>query len=104
MSHRVHTMTALLSKVTNRGLQVSLAYVFHRLAEYADVTVCTIFTYIVAAEYLATGYKLSDHVLERAIALDNKHGISSRFVNYIQQLDTQLGMSRLQVPTELAKD
>ncbi|KAF9805636.1 hypothetical protein IEO21_08977 [Rhodonia placenta] len=49
----------------------------------------------IAAEYLARGYSLSDNVLQRAIELDNKHGISTRFLNYIQSLDTTLGQKAL---------
>ncbi|PCH40352.1 hypothetical protein WOLCODRAFT_88638 [Wolfiporia cocos MD-104 SS10] len=49
----------------------------------------------IAAEYLAKGYALQDHVLQRAIELDNKHGISTQFLNYIQSLDTKLGEKTL---------
>ncbi|PIL35165.1 hypothetical protein GSI_02954 [Ganoderma sinense ZZ0214-1] len=45
----------------------------------------------VAAEYLAKGYTLSDQILQRAIELDQQHGISGRFLTYIQGLDTTLG-------------
>ena len=47
----------------------------------------------VAAEYLARGYTLSDQTLQRAIELDQQHGISNRFLTYIQGLDTTLGAS-----------
>ena len=46
---------------------------------------------VVAAEYLARGYTLSDQILQRAIELDQQHGISNRFLSYIQNLDTTLG-------------
>lgn len=49
----------------------------------------------IAAEYLARGYKLSDQVLQRAIELDSQHGISKRFLSYIQSLDTTLGEKTL---------
>ncbi|OAX39885.1 hypothetical protein K503DRAFT_865072 [Rhizopogon vinicolor AM-OR11-026] len=49
----------------------------------------------IAAEYLAKGYKLSDHILQRAIEIDNKQGISKRFVDYIRGLDTSLGQKAL---------
>ncbi|EKM49700.1 uncharacterized protein PHACADRAFT_265282 [Phanerochaete carnosa HHB-10118-sp] len=49
----------------------------------------------IAAEYLARGYTLSDHVLQRAIELDNQRGISKRFLSYIQGLDTTLGEKAL---------
>jgi len=49
----------------------------------------------IAAEYLAKGYELSDHILHRAIDMDNKQGISKRFLNYIKSLDTSLGARAL---------
>ncbi|KIJ14920.1 hypothetical protein PAXINDRAFT_169359 [Paxillus involutus ATCC 200175] len=45
----------------------------------------------IAAEYLAKGYKLSDHILQRAIDLDNKQGISSKFLSYMSNLDKSVG-------------
>ncbi|PPQ81266.1 hypothetical protein CVT25_015050, partial [Psilocybe cyanescens] len=45
----------------------------------------------IAAEYLARGYKLSDQILERAIDIDQKQGISSRFLNYFHSLDKSIG-------------
>lgn len=45
----------------------------------------------IAAEYLAKGYVLSDKVLERAIELDHKQGISQKFLQYFRQLDESLG-------------
>ena len=41
----------------------------------------------VVAEYLAHGYALSDQAIQRAIALDQKHGISSRFTNALTSFD-----------------
>ncbi|KAH7925882.1 hypothetical protein BV22DRAFT_1104679 [Leucogyrophana mollusca] len=49
----------------------------------------------IAAEYLAKGYKLSDHILNRAIEIDNKQGISKRFLSYMQGLDTSVGQRAL---------
>ncbi|KAI8994111.1 hypothetical protein BD414DRAFT_481455 [Trametes punicea] len=49
----------------------------------------------IAAEYLARGYTLSDQILQRAIELDKQHGISNRFLSYIQSLDTKLGEKTL---------
>ncbi|KAI0629892.1 hypothetical protein C8Q77DRAFT_1139081 [Trametes polyzona] len=49
----------------------------------------------IAAEYLARGYTLSDQILQRAIELDKQHGISNRFLSYIQSLDTKLGEKAL---------
>ncbi|ETW82006.1 hypothetical protein HETIRDRAFT_418015 [Heterobasidion irregulare TC 32-1] len=49
----------------------------------------------IAAEYLAKGYTLSDHILQRAIHIDNEKGISKRFLNYFQSVDTSLGAKAL---------
>ncbi|KAF8806089.1 hypothetical protein BYT27DRAFT_7257512 [Phlegmacium glaucopus] len=45
----------------------------------------------IAAEYLAKGYVLSDQILQRAIEIDNKKGISKRFLMYFQSLDKSVG-------------
>ncbi|KAG8691557.1 hypothetical protein FRC11_001236 [Ceratobasidium sp. 423] len=45
----------------------------------------------IAAEYLARGYKLSDNILQKAIDMDKKQGISQRFLNYLRSLDKTLG-------------
>ena len=69
---------------------------------------------LVAAEYLAKGYKLSDQILQRAIHLDGKFGqcllsflqgnipshtaekgISQRFLNYFQSIDSSIGAKAL---------
>jgi hypothetical protein len=49
----------------------------------------------IAVEYLAKGYALSDQVLQRAIELDDKKGISKRFLHYFQSLDSTLGQKAL---------
>ncbi|KAG6828284.1 hypothetical protein H0H92_008494 [Tricholoma furcatifolium] len=49
----------------------------------------------IAAEYLARGYTLGDHVLKRAIQIDNEQGISKRFLHYFNQFDTKLGSRAL---------
>ncbi|TFK93298.1 hypothetical protein K466DRAFT_511925 [Polyporus arcularius HHB13444] len=49
----------------------------------------------IAAEYLAKGYTLSDQILQRAIELDKQHGISNKFLSYIQSLDTKIGEKAL---------
>lgn len=41
----------------------------------------------IVAEYLAQGYTISDTAIQRAIALDNKHGISTRFTNALSNFD-----------------
>jgi len=43
----------------------------------------------IVAEYLAHGYVLSDVALQRAIALDNKHGVSNRFTNALANFDAK---------------
>ncbi|KAK4695689.1 hypothetical protein P7C71_g2112, partial [Lecanoromycetidae sp. Uapishka_2] len=43
----------------------------------------------IVAEYLAHGYTLSDGVLQKAIALDNKHGVSNRFTNALANFDAK---------------
>ncbi|KAF8967097.1 hypothetical protein BDZ97DRAFT_1917048 [Flammula alnicola] len=45
----------------------------------------------IAAEYLAKGYKLSDQILQRAIEIDSKQGISKRFLAYFHTLDKSVG-------------
>ncbi|KAI6041441.1 hypothetical protein EDC04DRAFT_1283478 [Pisolithus marmoratus] len=49
----------------------------------------------IAAEYLARGYKLSDHILQRAIEIDNKQGISKKFLSYMNGLDASIGQRAL---------
>jgi len=49
----------------------------------------------IAAEYIARGYSLSDHILQRAIEIDSKQGISTRFLNYMQQFDKAAGSRAL---------
>ncbi|EIW81243.1 hypothetical protein CONPUDRAFT_82266 [Coniophora puteana RWD-64-598 SS2] len=49
----------------------------------------------IAAEYLARGYTLSDGILQRAIDIDSKQGISKRFLNYFNQFDTTAGEKAL---------
>ncbi|EME77428.1 uncharacterized protein MYCFIDRAFT_158260 [Pseudocercospora fijiensis CIRAD86] len=43
----------------------------------------------VAAEMLAHGYNLSDQVIQRALALDQQHGISARFTTALTNIDTK---------------
>jgi len=45
----------------------------------------------IAAEYLAKGYELGDPILQKAIEMDQQHGISTRFINWIKGLDTTIG-------------
>lgn len=41
----------------------------------------------IIAEYLAHGYVVSDNAIQRAIALDQKHGFSSVFTNALSNFD-----------------
>ncbi|MCJ1259024.1 hypothetical protein MMC24_006858 [Lignoscripta atroalba] len=43
----------------------------------------------IVAEYLAHGYTISDGAIQRAIALDSKHGVSSRFTNALSSFDAK---------------
>ncbi|KHJ31503.1 putative rna recognition domain-containing protein [Erysiphe necator] len=43
----------------------------------------------IVAEYLAHGYVLGDQTLQRAIDLDNKHGVTTRFMSTLQKLDSK---------------
>ncbi|KAI4178705.1 MAG: hypothetical protein LQ346_007357 [Caloplaca aetnensis] len=43
----------------------------------------------IVAEYLAHGYVISDNAIQRAIALDNKHGVSNRFTNALANFDSK---------------
>ena len=41
----------------------------------------------IVAEYLAHGYVLSDNAIQKAIALDQKHGFSNRFTSALSSFD-----------------
>ena len=43
----------------------------------------------ILAEYLAHGYTVSDGAIQRAIALDQKHGFSSRFTTALSSFDNK---------------
>ena len=43
----------------------------------------------IVAEYLAHGYAIGDVAVQRAIDLDQKHGVSNRFLSTLQNLDTK---------------
>ena len=43
----------------------------------------------IVAEYLAHGYVLTDSALQKAIALDNKHGVSNRFTSALSNFDSK---------------
>jgi len=44
----------------------------------------------ILAEYLASGYLVADTGLQRAIALDEKHGVTQRFLSTLQTLDQKV--------------
>ncbi|KAK6582438.1 hypothetical protein PZA11_004846 [Diplocarpon coronariae] len=43
----------------------------------------------IAAEYIAHGYVLGDQAIQKAIDLDNKHGVSNRFLSTLTKLDSK---------------
>lgn len=43
----------------------------------------------IVAEYLAHGYVIGDQAVQRAIDLDQKHGVSNRFLSTLQSLDSK---------------
>lgn len=43
----------------------------------------------IIAEYLAHGYVIGDTAIQRAINLDEKHGVSNRFLTTLQNLDSK---------------
>jgi hypothetical protein len=45
----------------------------------------------IAAEYLAHGYTIGDHIIQKAIDVDQKQGISSRFLAFLGQVDKKAG-------------
>lgn len=45
----------------------------------------------IVAEYLAHGYVLGDHVIQRAIDFDQKQGISNKFIDFFHSLDKGVG-------------
>ncbi|OCF42435.1 hypothetical protein I317_03680 [Kwoniella heveanensis CBS 569] len=45
----------------------------------------------IVAEYLAHGYALGDNVIQKAIDLDHKQGISARFLSFFNSLDSTVG-------------
>ena len=47
----------------------------------------------IVAEYLAHGYVISDKAIERAIALDQQHGVSNRFMSALSNFDSKYKVS-----------
>ncbi|KAH7138930.1 actin cytoskeleton protein-like protein [Dendryphion nanum] len=48
----------------------------------------------IVAEYLAHGYTLSDQAIERALALDQQHGVSAKFTAALTNFDQKLGATQ----------
>ncbi|PSN66958.1 hypothetical protein BS50DRAFT_379154 [Corynespora cassiicola Philippines] len=46
------------------------------------------------AEYLAHGYAISDKAIERALAIDQQHGVSNRFTTVLTNFDQRLGATQ----------
>lgn len=44
----------------------------------------------IIAEYLAHGYVISDHIIERALAVDKQHGLYDRFTSALRSFDERL--------------
>lgn len=47
----------------------------------------------IVAEYLAHGYVITDSTISRAIALDQQHGVSNRFMSALQGFDSKYQVS-----------
>ncbi|KAJ5542275.1 Nucleotide-binding alpha-beta plait [Penicillium sp. DV-2018c] len=47
----------------------------------------------IVAEYLAQGYVVSDQAIQKAIALDKKHGVSNRFTTALANFDKKFNAS-----------
>ena len=47
----------------------------------------------IVAEYLAHGYVISDKAIERAINLDQQHGVSNRFMSALTNFDSKYKVS-----------
>ncbi|BEJ12171.1 hypothetical protein CspHIS471_0206310 [Cutaneotrichosporon sp. HIS471] len=45
----------------------------------------------IAAEYLAHGYSIGDHIIQKAIDVDKKQGISTRFLSFLSDVDKKAG-------------
>ena len=48
----------------------------------------------IVAEYLAHGYVISDKAIERAIALDQQHGISTKFTTALKSFDERFNATQ----------
>lgn len=48
----------------------------------------------IVAEYLAHGYAISDIAIEKALAIDQQHGVSNRFTETLRSFDQRLGATQ----------
>lgn len=58
----------------------------------------------IIAEYLSHGYVLSDQALEKAVALDKKHGVSEKFKSFLSNLDSKYHVQDKAVETDQKYD
>ena len=54
----------------------------------------------IIAEYLAHGYVVSDKAIERAIGLDQQHGVSNRFMSTLSNFDSKFKVSERTVQVD----
>jgi len=47
----------------------------------------------IVAEYLAHGYVIGDKAIQQALALDQQHGISQKFMNALSSFDSKYGVT-----------
>ncbi|KAF2786795.1 actin cytoskeleton protein-like protein [Melanomma pulvis-pyrius CBS 109.77] len=48
----------------------------------------------IVAEYLAHGYAISDKAIEKALAIDQQHGVSTKFTNTLKGFNQKLGATQ----------
>jgi len=48
----------------------------------------------IVAEYLAHGYAISDMAIEKALAIDQQHGVSNKFTDTLKTFDQRLGATQ----------
>jgi len=48
----------------------------------------------IVAEYLAHGYAISDKAIERALAIDQQHGVSTKFTNTLKTFNDKFGATQ----------
>lgn len=48
----------------------------------------------IVAEYLAHGYAISDKAIEKALSIDQQHGVSTKFTETLKSFDQRLGATQ----------